>query len=152
MYSKLKSRVKGTDGLTEYFGCTIGVRQGCMVSPLLFILFLNEYITMLKKNLQTLLYQLEKFCNLYGMRVNLRKTKIINTPMAERICSYCKLTSNIFVIEDEKHFLYEDLRKKYLGDLVLVGYVCIDVSSVCDSGYAWRLALYICDPGAQKQS
>ncbi len=42
------------------------------------------------------------------------------------------------MIEDEKHFLYdsslyEDLRKKYLGDLVLVGDVCIDVSSVCDS-------------------
>ncbi len=68
--------------------------------------------------------------------------------MAERICSYCKLTSNISVIEDEKQFLYdcslyEDLCKKYLSVLVLVGDVCIDVSSVCDSGYAWRLALYI---------
>ncbi len=102
MYSKLKSCVKGTNGLTEYFGCTIGVRQGCMVSPLLFNLFLNEYITMLKKNckgiqiesiteIQTLLYaddmaniadtigglqkQLGKKCNLYGM--NLRKMKIM---------------------------------------------------------------------------
>uniref|UniRef100_A0A8C1VFG1 Reverse transcriptase domain-containing protein n=1 Tax=Cyprinus carpio TaxID=7962 RepID=A0A8C1VFG1_CYPCA len=99
MYSKLKSCVKGTDGLTEYFSCTIGVRQGCMVSPLLFNLFLNEYITMLKNNckgiqiesmteVQTLLYaddmaniadtigglqkqikQLKMFCNLYGMRM-----------------------------------------------------------------------------------
>ncbi len=62
-----------------------------------------------------------------------------NTPMAERICSYCKLTSNISVIEDEKHFLYdcslyEDLRKKYFGDLVLVGDVCINVSSVVIRG------------------
>ncbi len=107
MYSKLKSCGKGNNGLTEYFGCTIGVRQGCMVSPLLFILFLNEYITMLKKNckgiqiesiteIQTLLYaddmaniadtigglqkhieQLEKCCSLYGMRVNLNKMKIM---------------------------------------------------------------------------
>ncbi len=42
------------------------------------------------------------------------------------------------MIEDEKHFLYdcslyEDLCKKYFGDLVLVGDVCIDVSRVCDS-------------------
>ena len=29
-----------------------------------------------------------------------------NTPMTERICSYCKLT-NISAIEDEKHFLYD---------------------------------------------
>uniref|UniRef100_A0A8C2BTG1 Reverse transcriptase domain-containing protein n=1 Tax=Cyprinus carpio TaxID=7962 RepID=A0A8C2BTG1_CYPCA len=93
MYSKLKSCVKGTDGLTEYFSCTIGVRQGCMVSPLLFNLFLNEYITMLKNNckgiqiesmteVQTLLYADDManiffFCNLYGMRVNLSKTKIM---------------------------------------------------------------------------
>lgn len=100
MCSKLKSCVKGTDGLTSYFSCSIGIQQGCMVSPVLFILFLNEYITMLKENckgiqiesiteVQTLLYaddmdnvsdtvgglqkeaeQLEIFCSLYGMRVN----------------------------------------------------------------------------------
>ncbi len=28
-------------------------------------------------------------------------------------------------------------------DLVFVGDVCIDVSSVYDSGYAWRLAWYV---------
>ena len=67
--------------------------------------------------------------------------------MTERICGYCKL-ANIFVIEDEKHFLYDcslymDLRKKYLSDLTLVGDVCVDVSQVCESKHAWRLALYI---------
>lgn len=48
------------------------------------------------------------------------------------------------MIGDEKHFLYDcslyvDLYKKYLGDLVLVGDVCVDVSNVCDLEYAWRL-------------
>ncbi len=65
--------------------------------------------------------------------------------MAERICSYWKLTSNISVIEDEKHFsmIFLCMRICIRNDgLVLVGDVCIDVSSVCDSGYAWRLALY----------
>jgi len=52
------------------------------------------------------------------------------------------------VIEDKKHFLndcslFMDLRKKYLSDLTLVGDVCVDVSKVCESKHAWRLALYI---------
>jgi len=63
------------------------------------------------------------------------------TPVAERICNYCKLTFNTSVIEDEKRFLYECslyvvLPKKYLGDLALVGDVFIDVSHVCDSEIA----------------
>lgn len=70
-----------------------------------------------------------------------------NTPVAERICHYCNLTK-ISVIEDEKHFLYVcplyiDLREKYLSEFTLVGDVHKDVSSMCDSVYAWRLALYI---------
>jgi hypothetical protein len=45
MYSKLKSAVR-LDGnmLTEWFNCTVGTRQGCMISPLMFTFYLNELI------------------------------------------------------------------------------------------------------------
>ena len=48
MYKSLKSCVKTPQGLTEVFDCSTGTRQGCILSPLLFTLFLNEYIDMIK--------------------------------------------------------------------------------------------------------
>jgi len=45
MYSKLKSCVAINDGyLCDDFSCSIGTRQGCMISPFLFIFYLNELI------------------------------------------------------------------------------------------------------------
>ena len=51
MYSKLKTCVQSNDGLTELFDCSVGTRQGCMLSPFLFIFYLNELIEMCKENL-----------------------------------------------------------------------------------------------------
>ena len=47
MYKNLKSCVKTTQGITELFQCSTGTRQGCMLSPFLVTLFLNEYISMI---------------------------------------------------------------------------------------------------------
>ena len=51
LYSKLKSAVQTKGGITEYFDCTIGPRQGCILSPLLFSLYMNELLDMLKSNI-----------------------------------------------------------------------------------------------------
>ena len=45
VYSKLKSCVQIDDVLTEYFKCSIGTRQGCVSSPIIFSLFINDLIT-----------------------------------------------------------------------------------------------------------
>ena len=46
MYSKLESCVQSENSLTKTFKCKLGTRQGCMLSPLLFALYLNQYIEM----------------------------------------------------------------------------------------------------------
>ena len=42
MYAKDKARVLTQDGVTELFRCTIGVKQGCPASPLLFGLYIDQ--------------------------------------------------------------------------------------------------------------
>ena len=48
MYSQLKSCVKINDSLTKFFECSIGTRQGCVSSPIIFSLFINDLVAYLK--------------------------------------------------------------------------------------------------------
>ena len=50
MYQKVKFCVRANNGLTNFFSCTRGVRQGCLLSPLLFSLFLNDLVECLEKD------------------------------------------------------------------------------------------------------
>ena len=47
MYASLESCVRTPGGITEFFKCSVGTRQGCMLSPCLFSLYVGELITML---------------------------------------------------------------------------------------------------------
>ena len=50
VYSNVKATVHTDESLTDFFGCKLGVRQGCMLSPRLFIIFINELEKMLKRS------------------------------------------------------------------------------------------------------
>ncbi|KAH3835936.1 hypothetical protein DPMN_109305 [Dreissena polymorpha] len=49
VYRQLRCRVKLSKGLTEYFGCNIGTKQGCVSSSVLVALFIN-LVTHLKQH------------------------------------------------------------------------------------------------------
>ena len=48
LYGKLKSSIKVKSGLTEYFDCFIKDRQGCIGSPNIFSLFINDLVSFLE--------------------------------------------------------------------------------------------------------
>ena len=104
MYSKSKLHVKIDNILTDKFSSKIGVRQGDVLSPNLFKIFINDLpnyfsnspdpVVINNKNVECLLYaddvvimssshiglqyklnKLQAFCNDWGIDVNLSKTK-----------------------------------------------------------------------------
>ena len=58
MYKTLCSCVKTSEGLTEFFPCKIGTRQGCMLSPFLFVLYFILFIIILSPFLFVLYFTL----------------------------------------------------------------------------------------------
>ena len=109
MYSKLKASVRTNSGLTEWFECIVGTRQGCMLSPFLFAMYVNEFDLLRLEgcrgiqisaeqfpgvnvlmyaddmvlcsdtvgDLQKQLCVLEMYCRMWGMTVNLTKSRIV---------------------------------------------------------------------------
>jgi hypothetical protein len=108
MYSKLNSSVKiSNDFCTESFKSEVGTRQGCNLSPLVFIIFINDLIDLLKmyncnpiklndQNISLLLFAddivcisetasglqralnlLDQYCKKWKLVVNLDKTKVV---------------------------------------------------------------------------
>ena len=106
-YSKVKSKVRLGRGETEWFHVDVGVRQGCVLSPVLFAIFIDRLAQEVKRlgvgipaglrrSLALLLYaddivlvadtqedlqkmtdSVEKFCDRWRMEVNAGKTKVM---------------------------------------------------------------------------
>ena len=132
----LKSCVKRNNMLSGFFDTQIGVRQGDPLSPLLFKIFINDLNDYLEEGkdrikigdlnvnhlmyaddlvliakdedeLQNLLSQLNKFCNDWGLKVNIDKTKVVIFNKKGKLCE-TKITYDSIQIESV-------LSYKYLG-------------------------------------
>ena len=49
MYGNLSACVRTTKGLSKCFTCNIGTRQGCVLSPQMFIIFINKLCTLMER-------------------------------------------------------------------------------------------------------
>ena len=107
MYNNVKTCVRGCNSYSVFFECAVGLKQGEVISPILFSLFIEDlelflqedpncglsldditFILMLfaddmvilgkdRDDLQNSLDLLEKYCKKWGLQVNTDKTKIV---------------------------------------------------------------------------
>jgi len=81
MYSNVRSCVRNGSTVTDYFDCPIGLRQGCVLSPILFSFFINElYVEIMqsgKHGVQLFPDILELFMLLFADDVILMSSSII---------------------------------------------------------------------------
>jgi hypothetical protein len=132
LYTGTMSAVWNGDELSDYFETYSGVKQGCLLSPLLFALFLNDLHDELQgglyiddvnirvllyaddivivadepKSLQTMIMNLEKYCNNWNMSVNMNKSKIMVFRKGGRIRSDEHWTFNGTQVEIVKSYVY----------------------------------------------
>ena len=67
MYEQLKSCVKVENGVTEFFKCEKGTKQGCVSSAVIFSLYINDIITYLKSKCEHGIQISHDNCDLYGL-------------------------------------------------------------------------------------
>ena len=106
IYEDVKTCNKSPMGLTDCLTCPLGVRQGCIISPIMFTLFLNDMKDFISLDsygvdietiklfvllfadglvifaetvieLQRMINRLGEYCNIWRLTVNLLKTKVI---------------------------------------------------------------------------
>lgn len=132
LYDGTKSAVWNGESLSDYFETLSGVKQGCLLSPLLFALFLNDLhdelgagLNIGETNVRLLLYaddiviladkphvlqlminRLERYCINWSMKVNLDKSKIMVFRKGGRLAEHEKWTFNGAYVEIVNSYCY----------------------------------------------
>jgi len=149
MYANVKSRVKSCSSYSDYFSYAVGLRQGEVMSPILFSLFVEDLELYLQDNInsglsiddivlivllfaddmailgkspaevQSHLDKLYLYCNAWGLNVNTAKTKIMVFRKRGGLKENEKWTYNGNVIEVVDNFNYLGTVLNYTGSFKL---------------------------------
>ncbi|KAI5700378.1 hypothetical protein M8J77_008043 [Diaphorina citri] len=137
LYWGQKGKVRTKDGISNTFNVKKGVRQGCIISPILFNIFVEKIIaesiekeerglkingevinnlryaddTLLlatsKSDLKYLMSKLFQTCEQYGMKINMKKTKVMCVSKNEEISNEdCNIIINGEKLEQVKKYKY----------------------------------------------
>ena len=160
IYSNVQCCVRINSVTTQYFNVSSGLKQGCLISPILFNLFINDLILELKESgcgidigaeelicvlcyaddlvfiadnaeeLQTMLNVLKKWCERWAMDINTKKTQVVHF----RPTSLPK-TDTVFTFGDVPLAIAE--KYKYLG-LILTEHLDYDKTAALVAKSAGR--------------
>ena len=149
MYSNDKSAVKIENKITQTFSCHNGVKQGCMLSPTLFNIYLSDLPEMLNMasatdvllkdrptncllyaddlvifsksstGLQAILNKLEAFCEKAGLSVNLEKTKVMIFNNSGKSLNNYSFRYGVNKLENAKSYKYLGLTLCPYGNFTL---------------------------------
>ena len=50
VYRSVKACVRTNEGVTDFLNCPVGLKQGCLASPILFSIFINEFVKEIEKS------------------------------------------------------------------------------------------------------
>ena len=128
--------VKINDQFSEWFDVSSGVKQGCVLSPTLFSLFINDLVDSVRSagkgvkiadtllmyaddvvvigetenDLQVMLNSIDNWCKTWGIGINVKKTKVLHFRLKRASLSSFKFNLEIQPIEYAHEY-------KYLGFL-----------------------------------
>ncbi|MCO5601415.1 hypothetical protein L7F22_055536 [Adiantum nelumboides] len=129
LYERVTGRVRCPGGLSDSLVSTIGVKQGCPLSPTLFGLYIDEIVDFIQRSggdaVHILLYEddivlisesaeglqqhlrgLDDFCSQRGMTVNLGKTKVLIFHTSARVRRQSSFTAAGGDIEITSSYVY----------------------------------------------
>ena len=109
----MKACIRVSGGLSNFFNCNVGTRQGCLTSPLIFCLFINDLVDYMKAKFPNGVFINDNICDLYALMYaddisSMSETAIQLQRQINCISQYCKEVSMQINIDKTKIIVFRN--------------------------------------------